>query len=112
MKCSCYHEIPTVKYLSEFEQGLLFAKNGGKIIKKIDILEPRCWGTKDRDICSCGGDPTECDFYPEKRKYYKDNNIDQINELEFYRYYINKNDLEYDVLNEYRKWKKDKRGSK
>ena len=28
---------------------------------------PRCNGTKDRDFCSCGGNPLDCDFYPEKR---------------------------------------------
>lgn len=28
----------------------------------------RCWGTKEMDICSCGGDTNKCDFYPEKRK--------------------------------------------
>ena len=26
-----------------------------------------CWGTRERDKCSCGGDETKCDFYPEKR---------------------------------------------
>lgn len=27
----------------------------------------RCNGTKERYYCECGGDPTKCDFYPEKR---------------------------------------------
>lgn len=27
-----------------------------------------CWGTKERDQCSCGGDRTKCDFYPEVRQ--------------------------------------------
>ena len=27
-----------------------------------------CNGTKERDICSCGGDRTKCDFYPEVRE--------------------------------------------
>ena len=27
----------------------------------------RCWGTRECDPCSCGGDETKCDFYPEKR---------------------------------------------
>ena len=26
-----------------------------------------CWGTKEREVCKCGGDPTKCDFYPEVR---------------------------------------------
>lgn len=28
---------------------------------------PRCYGTKEREICQCGGDESKCDFYPEKR---------------------------------------------
>lgn len=28
-----------------------------------------CNGTKEREECSCGGNPAKCDFYPEKRKY-------------------------------------------
>jgi len=27
-----------------------------------------CNGTKERDVCGCGGDETKCDFYPEVRK--------------------------------------------
>ena len=30
--------------------------------------ESRCLGTKEVDPCSCGGDESKCDFYPEKRK--------------------------------------------
>lgn len=28
---------------------------------------PHCYGTKEREICQCGGDESKCDFYPEKR---------------------------------------------
>ena len=27
-----------------------------------------CYGTKECDECSCGGDKTKCDFYPEVRE--------------------------------------------
>lgn len=27
-----------------------------------------CNGTKEREECTCGGDVSKCDFYPEKRK--------------------------------------------
>lgn len=27
-----------------------------------------CNGTKEREECTCGGDPRKCDFYPEKRR--------------------------------------------
>lgn len=28
----------------------------------------RCLGTKEIEICNCGGDESKCDFYPERRK--------------------------------------------
>ena len=31
----------------------------------------RCGGTKEVDLCSCGGDRSKCDFYPEKRGWDK-----------------------------------------
>ena len=31
-------------------------------------LVTRCWGTRERDECSCGGCRTKCDFYPEVRE--------------------------------------------
>lgn len=43
-KCSCYVEYET---------------NG--------FLNGRCNGTREQDLCSCGGDESRCDFYPEKR---------------------------------------------
>ena len=30
--------------------------------------ESRCLGTKEVETCSCKGDESKCDFYPEKRK--------------------------------------------
>lgn len=27
-----------------------------------------CWGTKEQEPCTCGGDPKKCNYYPEKRK--------------------------------------------
>ena len=30
--------------------------------------ESRCLGAKEVETCSCGGDESKCDFYPEKRK--------------------------------------------
>lgn len=32
-----------------------------------------CWGTKEIDECSCNGDKTKCDFYPEYREEAKRN---------------------------------------
>lgn len=30
--------------------------------------EARCWGTREMDPCSCGGDQRRCSFYPELRE--------------------------------------------
>lgn len=45
MPCKCYHA----------------DKN---FLGKIGV----CWGTKECDACSCGGDENKCDFYEDKRK--------------------------------------------
>ena len=31
-------------------------------------VKQECWGTRERDECSCDGDRTKCDFYPEIRE--------------------------------------------
>lgn len=31
-----------------------------------------CWGTKEQEHCTCGGNPLRCDFYPEKIEKTKD----------------------------------------
>lgn len=37
-----------------------------------------CNGTKEREECSCNGDVTKCNFYPEKRKEKKIMNTAEI----------------------------------
>ena len=53
-KCDCYHIQPTIKYKDDC---IPFMAHDGV-----------CWGTREQDICSCGGDRTKCDFYPEVRE--------------------------------------------
>lgn len=33
-----------------------------------DDGSPRCWGTREKDVCECMGNKAICDFYPEVRK--------------------------------------------
>lgn len=66
-KCSAYKVEPYRRYLTEFERGSHFALTG-KLVDYVDETRSVCWGTKETDECSCGGDPRKCDFYPEKRK--------------------------------------------
>lgn len=79
-KCECYHEVIREIY-NHYLNRTLTAKEG------------ECWGTKERDICSCQGDKCKCDFYPEvritareeTRREQKDNKLKCIKEsLKFY----------------------------
>lgn len=58
-KCDCYHIQSTIKYRYN-------STTGDPI--PFTAQEGVCWGTKEMDICSCDGDRTKCDFYPEVRE--------------------------------------------
>lgn len=83
-KCECYHEVERGIYNPYLDRTLV-------------VKEGECWGTKERDICSCKGDKCKCGFYPhikqkaleekERRQNakQKDNTLKHIKEsLEFY----------------------------
>lgn len=53
--CNCYCE-------EEYAAGW-FGPDKPALVKR-----SVCNGTRERDICSCGGDRTKCDFYPEVRE--------------------------------------------
>ena len=75
LNCPNYEESIEVRYLTDFEQGVAFAKTGSYIVERKELV-PRCRGTKECDVCSCGGDESKCDFYPEKReKAISENNL-------------------------------------
>lgn len=54
-KCSCYFTEEKYKIYYPFNRYHL-------------VTVGRCNGTKERDECSCNGDKTKCDFYPEVRE--------------------------------------------
>nr|DAF49163.1 MAG TPA: hypothetical protein [Siphoviridae sp. ctnpt50] len=56
-KCDCYHVEPEVhRFVDE---------NGDSVYGNINV--PRCWGTKESDVCDCGGDKLKCNFYERVR---------------------------------------------
>lgn len=58
-KCDCYHTQQKTRYTyNQF--------TGSPIPHDIEVGV--CWGTRETDECSCGGDATKCDFYLEVRK--------------------------------------------
>lgn len=58
----------------EFKQELIAIKENYNIYKDIQI----CNGTKEREECSCNGNPEKCNFYPEKRKENKTMNTAEM----------------------------------
>ena len=58
-KCHCYHTQPKTRYTYNQFTGSPIAN---------DVEVGVCWGTRECDECSCGGDKAKCDFYPEVRE--------------------------------------------
>ena len=52
-KCKCYYEAEEVRYLEYYSYPPI------KKVKKVG----RCSGTKECEVCACGGDRRICDFY-------------------------------------------------
>ena len=59
-ECKCYRQRNKIHYLPDVDNFEL-------------QMEGYCIGTKEYDPCSCGGDPSKCDFYKDKRKEKKMN---------------------------------------
>lgn len=66
-QCACYRVRNVQKHLSDYEQGVYFGRYG---LKKEYIEEKQayCIGTKECEVCSCGGDRSKCNFYENVRK--------------------------------------------
>ena len=58
-KCDCYHTEPKTRYTYH-------PITGSPIGHNIEVGV--CWGTRECEECSCGGEESKCDFYPEVRK--------------------------------------------
>lgn len=52
-------------YRVESEIHCFVDENGVPIYKSINV--PRCCGTKEKDVCDCGGDKSKCNFYERVR---------------------------------------------
>lgn len=59
-------------------------------VGSVDVKYEYCAGTKQQDECSCGGDRTKCDFYPEirekavKEEKFIDNSVGVYNSVKVY----------------------------
>ena len=52
-------------YRLELEQHHFVDENGVPVYENINV--PRCWGTKEKDVCDCDGDRSKCSFYERVR---------------------------------------------
>lgn len=68
-KCDCYH--------MQKERRYTYHPLTGQPIEH-DVEVGVCWGTKERDECSCGGDKAKCDFYSEVREKAKKETLDVV----------------------------------
>lgn len=55
-KCKCY-------YIQRYIKGW---RNSSTPVYEREVVV--CYGTKEKEECTCGGDKTKCDFYPEIRR--------------------------------------------
>lgn len=61
-KCPHYRVRTVQHYLSEYEKGYYAALHGGISIEYTDKEEAYCLGTKNREVCHCGGDKAKCEY--------------------------------------------------
>jgi hypothetical protein len=66
-KCSSYRTRTAKRHLSEYEQGYYFALCGTSL-EYIDEEQPYCIATKECDACTCNGDRSKCNLYPQNKK--------------------------------------------
>ena len=58
-KCKCYHQ-------QEVFRKIYYPSLDDTIHKKVTVGV--CWGTREKDECTCGGDKSKCDFYPNEEE--------------------------------------------
>lgn len=61
-KCECYRVSKERHYLTDYEKGYyeaVYHKPAPEYEIKHNSI---CYGTKDRETCSCGGDKSKCNF--------------------------------------------------
>lgn len=91
-KCDCYDEYIKTKPL--------YNKFTGLVESSYEDKEGHCSGTKECDICNCGGDRLKCDFYDHVKKKAKDEikEMTEKEELELTRKFISECGLQYELL--------------
>lgn len=63
--CDCYEVTKERRYLTEYEKGYYYGKRGEELAYITEEVS-RCLGTREKDVCSCGGYKSQCNFYREE----------------------------------------------
>lgn len=66
-KCPSYHVETRRRYLSNIEKITYTVATETLAPEYIDEEVGVCYGTKEKDVCNCGGDKTKCCFYEHVR---------------------------------------------
>ena len=66
-KCSCYQFETKRRYLSNIDKITYTLATERLAPEYIDEKVGVCYGTKEKDVCNCGGDRRKCSFYERVR---------------------------------------------
>lgn len=67
-KCDCYQFETKRRYLSNIEKITYTLATKRLAPEYIDEEVGVCYGTKEKDVCNCGGDMRKCSFYESVRE--------------------------------------------
>lgn len=67
-KCDCYQFETKRRYLSNIDKITYTLATERLAPEYIDEEVGVCYGTKEKDVCNCGGDRRECSFYETVRE--------------------------------------------
>lgn len=65
-KCDCYRVRAERRYFSDYDKGYAAAQ-GRYLPDYEDTYKGVCLGTKESDVCDCGGNKLKCNFYERVR---------------------------------------------
>ena len=66
-KCDCYQFETKRRYLSNIDKITYTLATERLAPEYIDEEVGVCYGTKEKDVCDCGGDKSKCNFYERVR---------------------------------------------
>ena len=67
-KCDCYQFETKRRYLSNIDKITYTLATERLAPEYIDEKVSVCYGTKEKDVCNCGGDRRKCSFYESVRE--------------------------------------------